>query len=175
MPLPASCYTAPPSPWVWPGRGSSVATSMVRVFQPASLPAAPAGPHGPSGCFAGPFQGGPSPVLPPTVPVLDPKMTSSTPRAIEDFSGCHAPFYPNHHNICAIVLFQRELCQSHNAAGCRDHFTGTYPGDDPSVERRIHGRHESLFGNSLLVTLHLSKQWVPLFLLRTWAPTRCGS
>ena len=30
-------------------------------------------------------------------------------------------------------------------------------------------------GNNLLVTLHLSKQWVPLFLLRTWAPTRCGS
>ena len=30
-------------------------------------------------------------------------------------------------------------------------------------------------GNNLLVTLHLSKQWVPLFLLRTWAPTRCSS
>ena len=81
MPLPASCYTAPPSPWVWPGRGSSVATSMVRVYQPASLPAAPSGPRGPSGCFAGPFTGGPSPVPPPTVPAIDPKMTSSTPSS----------------------------------------------------------------------------------------------
>ena len=79
MPLPASCYTAPPSPWVWPGRGSSVATSMVCVYQHASLPAAPSGPRGPSGCFAGPFTGGPSPVPPPTVPAIDPKMTSSTP------------------------------------------------------------------------------------------------
>ena len=144
MPLPASCYMAPPSPWVWPGRGSSVATSMVRVYQPASLPAAPSGPRGPSGCFAGPFTGGPSPVPPPMVPALDPKMTSSTPlRFWGLFSGCHAPFYPNHHNICAIV--QRELCQSHDdAAGCRDHFPGTYPGDDPRVERRIHGGYESL-------------------------------
>ena len=79
MPLPASCYTAPPSPWVWPGQGSAAATSLVRVFQPASLPAAPTGPHGPPGRFAGPFPGGPSPVLPPSVPALDPKMTSSTP------------------------------------------------------------------------------------------------
>ena len=76
MPLPASCYTAPPSPWVWPGRGSSIATSLVRVYQPASLPAAPSGP---SGCLAGPFTGGPSPVPPPTVPAFDPKMTSSPP------------------------------------------------------------------------------------------------
>ena len=74
----SSRYTAPPSPWVWPGRGSSLATSMVRVYQPASLPAAPSGPRGPSGCFAGPFTGGPSPVPPPTVPGIDPKMTSST-------------------------------------------------------------------------------------------------
>ena len=27
----------------------------------------------------------------------------------------------------------------------------------------------------LLVTLHLSQPWVPLFRSRTWAPTRCGS
>ena len=33
----------------------------------------------------------------------------------------------------------------------------------------------NLAGNSLLVTLHLSQLWVPLFLLRTWAPTCCSS
>ena len=71
MPLPASCYMAPPSPWVWPGRGSSVATAMVRVPQPASLPAAPSGPSGPSGRLAGPSTEGPSPVPPhPTPPPL---------------------------------------------------------------------------------------------------------
>ena len=65
------------------------------------------------------------------------------PALARIFSGCHAPFYPTHHNICAIV--QCELCRSHDdAAGCRDHFPGTYPGDDPRVERRIHGGHESL-------------------------------
>ena len=93
MPLPASCYTAPPSPWVWPRRGSAAATSMVCVFQPASLPAAHTGPHGPSGHFAGPFPGGPSPVPPPTVPALDPKMTSSTPPRFRGFfPGATPPF-----------------------------------------------------------------------------------
>ena len=93
MPLPASCDTAPPSPWVWPGRGSSVATSLVRVYPPASLPAAPSGPRGPSGCLAGPFTGGPSPVPPPTVPAIDPKMTSSTPpRSRGFFQGATPPF-----------------------------------------------------------------------------------
>ena len=93
MPLPASCYTAPPSPWVWPGRGSSVATYLVRVYQPASLPAAPSGPRGPSGCFAGPFTWGPSPVPPPTVPAIDKKMTSSTPPRFRGFfPGATPPF-----------------------------------------------------------------------------------
>ena len=90
MPLPASCYTAPPSPWVWPGRGCAAATSMVRAFQPASLPAAPTGPHGPTGRFTGPFPGGPfpggpSPVTPPTFPAPDPNMHSSTPCAFAEF------------------------------------------------------------------------------------------
>ena len=140
MPLPASCYTAPPSPWVWPGRGSAAATSMVRAFQPASLPAAPTGPHGPPGCFARPFPGGPSPVPPPTFPALDPNMHSSTPALSRIFSGCHAPFDPNHRNTCAIVLLQCELFESHGAAaGYRDHFPGPYPGDDPRLEGRVHG------------------------------------
>ena len=29
MPLPASCYIPPPSPWVWPGRGPAVDATMV--------------------------------------------------------------------------------------------------------------------------------------------------
>ena len=148
MPLPTSCYTAPPSPWVWPGRGSAAATSLVRVFLPASLPAAPTGPFGPPGRFAGPFPGGPSPVPPPSVPALDQKMTSSTPppRFRGFFFGCHAPFYPHHWNICVIVFYQCELCHSNDdTAGYRDHFPGTYPGDDPRVERRVYGDMKSFW------------------------------
>ena len=129
--------------------GFAAATSMLRAFEPASLPAAPTGPQGPPGRFAGPFPGGSSPVPPPTFPALDPNMHSSThtptPALSQIFSGCHAPFYPNHRNTCAIVLLQCELCQSHDdAAGYRDHFPGSYPGDDPRVEGRVHGRHEIL-------------------------------
>ena len=79
MPLPASCYVPPPSPWVWPGRGSSVDTTMVRGPPPATLPAGPPGPYGPSGLLAGPSAVGPSPVPPPTKPAADPKKTSPTP------------------------------------------------------------------------------------------------
>ena len=79
MPLPASCYVTPPSPWVWPGRRSSVATTMVRGPPPATLPAGPPGPCGPSGLLAGPSTVGPSPVPPPTTPAADPQKTSPTP------------------------------------------------------------------------------------------------
>ena len=85
IPLPASCYMPPPSPWVWPGRGSSVDTTMVCGPPPATLPAGPPGPYGPSGLLAGPSAVGPSPVPPPTTPAVDPKKTSPTPRAFEDF------------------------------------------------------------------------------------------
>ena len=79
MPLPASFYAAPPSPWVWPGRGPAVTTPAVRAFQPAPPPAALAGLPGPTGRFPRPFPGGPVPV-PPTVPALpDSEMHSSTP------------------------------------------------------------------------------------------------
>ena len=53
MPLPASVYTAPPSPGVWPGWGSTVATSVVRAYQPVTPPAALAGHPGPTGHFPG--------------------------------------------------------------------------------------------------------------------------
>ena len=58
MPLPASFYAAPPSPW----RGSAVTTSVVRAYQPATPPAALAGLPGPTGHFPGSFPGGPTPV-----------------------------------------------------------------------------------------------------------------
>ena len=144
MPLPAYCYTAPPSPWVWPGRGSSlplpwsVYTSLLRCRLP------PQDLVDLQDVSQDLSQG----ALPLFLHLRFLLLTSSTPpppALSRIFSGCHAPFYPNHHNICAIVLFQREHCHSHDdAAGCRDHFPGTYPGDDPRVERRIHGRHESL-------------------------------
>ena len=51
MPLPASFYTPLPSPWVWPGRGSAVTTSVVRAYQPATPPASLAGLPGPTGQF----------------------------------------------------------------------------------------------------------------------------
>ena len=90
MPLPASFYAVPPSPWVWPGRGPAVTTPAVRAFQPAPPPAALAGLPGPTGRFPGRFPGGPAPV-PPTVPALpDSEMHSPTPRVF----GCHAPFCP---------------------------------------------------------------------------------
>ena len=65
MPLPASFYTPLPSPWVWPGRGSAVTTSVVRAYQPATPPAALAGLPGPTGHFPGSFPVGPTPVPPP--------------------------------------------------------------------------------------------------------------
>ena len=95
MPLPASCYVIPPSPWVWPGRGSSVATTMVRGPPPATLPAGPPGPCGPSGLLAGPSAVGPSPVPPPTTPAADPQKTSPThPRFRGFFPGATPPFIP---------------------------------------------------------------------------------
>ena len=87
MPLPASCYVTPPSPWVWPGRGSSVATTMVRGPLPATWPAGPPGPCGPSGLLAGPSAVGPSPVPPPTTPAADLKKTSPTPPALSRIRG----------------------------------------------------------------------------------------
>ena len=83
MPVPASFYAAPPSPWVWPGRGSAVTTSGVRAFQPAPPPAALAGLPGPTGRFRGPFPGGPTPVPPPVFPSLpDSEMHSPTPPVL---------------------------------------------------------------------------------------------
>ena len=158
MPLPASCYTAPPSPWVWPGRGSTAATSMVCAFQPASLRAAPTGPHGPSGRFAGPFPGGPSPVPPPPFPAPDPNMHFGF------FPGATPPFIPT---TGTPAQSSSSSVNSVNPTMPQKDTVTISQGPTPEM---IQGWKEKF-----MVTLHLSKQWVPLFRLRTWAPTRCGS
>ena len=94
MPLSASYYVTPPSPWVWPGRGSSVATTMVRGPLPATLLAGPPGPCGPSGLLAGPSAVGPSPVPPPTTPAADLKKTSPPLRFRGFFPSATPPFIP---------------------------------------------------------------------------------
>ena len=135
MPLPASCYVAPPSPWVWPGRGSSVATTMVCGPLPATFwtlwtfrPSRRT------------FRSGTFPCSSTYNACCWSQKDLSYPPALSRiFSGCHAPFYP----YCAIV--QREHCRSYaDAARCWDHFPGTNPGDDQRVEGGIHGGHESL-------------------------------
>ena len=95
MLFPASCYVPPPSPWVWPGRGSAVDVTMVRGPPPATLPAGPPGPCGPSGLLAGPSAVGPSPVPPPTTPAADPQKTYLTPLRFRGFfPGATPPFIP---------------------------------------------------------------------------------
>ena len=46
MPLPASCYVPPPSPWVWPGRGPAVDVTMMHGPLPTTLPTGLPGPSG---------------------------------------------------------------------------------------------------------------------------------
>ena len=92
MPLPASCYAPPPSPWVWPGRGPAVDVTMVRGPLPTKLPTGPPGLSGPSGLPAGPPAVGPAPVPPPSI-VL--KNTSPpTLRFRGFFPGATPPFIP---------------------------------------------------------------------------------
>ena len=178
MPLPASFCVDPPSPWVWPGRGSALTTSVVRAFQPAPPPAALVGLPGPTGRFPGPFPGGPTPVPPPAIPALpDSEMHSPTllrfrgvffrvprpPLSSRPGTLYHRPpqvsplWLPQWHNQMLWTL-HRALPRTWSKAG-----------------RRTSCGRWNLAGNSLLATLHLSQPWVPLFLLRTWAPTRCGS
>ena len=92
MPLPASFNTAPPSPWVWPGRGSAATTSVVRAYQPARPPAALEGLPGPTGHFPGSFPGVPTPVPPPAIPALpDTEMHSLTPLHFCWVFSCATP------------------------------------------------------------------------------------
>ena len=93
MPLPASCYVPPPSPWVWPGRGPAVAVTRVRGPPPTTPTTGPPGLPGPAALPLGPPAVGPTPVPPPS-PTL--KNTSPTPpRAFEDiFPGATPPFIP---------------------------------------------------------------------------------
>ena len=136
MPLPASFYAAPPSPWVWPGRGSPVTTSVVRAYKPATPPAALAGLPGPTGSFPG----GPTPVPPPAIPALpDSEMHSPTV-----FFGCHAPFCPASREPCTTVRPRSHLCGSHgDATRCCEHFTGPFPEHDQELEGGVHAGDEN--------------------------------
>ena len=174
MPLPASFYAAPPSPWVWPGRGYVVTAPTVRAFQPAPPPAAL---PGPSGRIPGPFPGGPAPVSP-TVPALpDSEMRSPTPQHF------HRVFFRVPRPLLSSrlgTLYHRPpqvsplwLPRWHNQMLWTLH--RALPRPWSRAGRRTSCARSNLAGHSSLVTLHLSRLWVPLFLLRTWAPTRCGS
>ena len=122
MPLPASCYVPPPSPWVWPGRGHAVDVTMVRGPPPATPTTGPPGLPGPSGLPPGPPAVGPAPVPPPATAL---KNTSPTPLRFRGFfSGGHAPFYP----YCTIVQCE-QCCPSADATRRWDPLPGTYPGD----------------------------------------------
>ena len=137
MPLPASFYAVPPSPWVWPGRGPAVTTPAVRAFQPAPPPAALAGLPGPTGRFPGRFPGGPAPV-PPTVSALpDSEMHSPTPRVF----GCHAPFCPADREPWTILRPRSRLCGSHgDTTRCCEPITGPFPGHDQELEGGLYAR-----------------------------------
>ena len=92
MPLPASCYAPPPSPWVWPGRGPAVDVTMIRGPLPTMLPT---GPPGPSGLPAGPPAVGPAPVPPPSTPSTELKKTPLLPPRFRGFfPGATPPFIP---------------------------------------------------------------------------------
>ena len=99
MPLPASCYIPPPSPWVWPGRGPAVDVTMIRGPLPTTLLTGPPGLPGPSGLPAGPPAVGPAPVPPPSTPSTELKNTSPPPpppppRFRGFFPGATPPFIP---------------------------------------------------------------------------------
>ena len=175
MPLPASCYTAPPSPWVWPGRGSSlplpwsVYTSLLHCRLP------PQDLVDLQDVSQDLSQG----ALPLFLHLRFLLLTSSTPpppRFRGFFFRVPRPLLPKppqhlrHRPLPAWTL---------SLPRWRSRMQGPFPRDLP--RRWSKGGKKNSWstwkpiGNSLWVTLHLSKQWVPLFLLRTWAPTRCGS
>ena len=114
MPLPASCYVTPPSPWNWPGRGPAVPAPQVRGPVPPTSTTGPLRLPGPAALPSGPPATGPMPALPPPSSSHDLKSTSPTPQRFRGFfSGCHAPFCPD--GAC----LQCERCGSSAATtGC---------------------------------------------------------
>ena len=175
MPLPASFYAAPPSPWVWPGPRRNRTCCQ-------SVPACSS-----AGCLSRssrPFR-----MLPRTVPRRPCtcstycscsswlwKVLSYPPGAFEEFFRVPRPLLSSSLG----TLFHRPpqvsplwLPRWHNQ------MLWTLPRALPRpwsrAGRRTSWEISNLAGHNSLVTLHLSRPWVPLFLLWTWAPTRCGS
>ena len=92
------------------------------------------------------------------------------------FFGCHAPFlssWPGTLYHCPPQVSPLWLPRWHNQMLWTLH--RALPRTWSRAGRRTSCARSNLAGHSSLVTLHLSRPWVPLFLLRTWAPTRCGS
>ena len=121
MPLPASCYVPPPSPWVWTGRGPAVDVTMVRGPPPATLPISLPGLPGPSGLPAGPPAVGPVPVPPPSTPSTDlnpprpwvPLLLTSTWAPTHCSS--RVPLTTERHHGLSIRPVQSELAVTHVA------------------------------------------------------------
>ena len=174
--------------------GSSITLGVARTglhgchFTGLCLPArftvgCPTGPHGPWGRFAGPFPGSPSPVPPPTFPAPDPNMHPPPPPppppppcAFVDFFRVPRPLLsrppePLRHRPPQLWTLWIPRCRRR----IQWPFPRALPRKWSKVGRKNSWSTWNPIGNSLSVTLHLSKQWVPLFHLRTWAPTRCGS
>ena len=103
-------------------------------------------------------------------------MHSPTPALSWSFFGCHAPFlssWPGTLYHCPPQVSPLWLPRWHNQMLWTLH--RALPRTWSRAGRRTSCARSNLAGHSSLVTLHLSRPWVPLFLLRTWAPTRCGS
>ena len=129
MPLPASCYVPPPSPWTWPGRGPAVPAPQVRGLAPLRSTTGPPSLSGPAALPIGPTTAGPTPVLPPPSSSQTLKSTSPPPALSRIFSGCHAPFYPDGAGV------QCERCGSSAAATRRwEHSPRSYAGDGSKLE-----------------------------------------
>ena len=95
MPLPASCYAPPPSPWTWPGRGPAVPAPPVRGPAPLRSTPGPTSLLGPAALPLGPTTAGPTPALSPPSSSKNLKNTSPRqPRFREFFSGATPPFIP---------------------------------------------------------------------------------
>ena len=109
MPLPASCYAPPPSPWVWPGRGPAVDVAMIRGPLPTTLPTGPPGLPGPSGLRAGPPAVGPAPVPPPSTPSTELKKHLSSPLRFRGFFRGPRPLLSplRHRPVWTLLLFRR--------------------------------------------------------------------
>ena len=116
MPLPASCYVTPPSPWNWPGWGPAVPAPQVRGPAPPTSTTGPLRLPGLAALPIGPPATGPMPALPPPSSSHDLKSTSCTPpRTFEDFFPGATPLLSRWRLRPVRTL--RLLCRYHRMLG----------------------------------------------------------